>query len=76
MQAVESIQVIQSRVICGGSDLDYAMQKFPSHRKEYQLRKMVESKYPIDDAIRTEEYVADECKKLAEQLKKFEESEE
>ena len=58
------------------SDLDYAMQKFPSHRKEYQQRKMVESKYPIDDVIRTEEYVADECKKLAEQLKEFEESEE
>lgn len=58
------------------SDLDYAMQKFPSHRKEYQLRKMVESKYPINDAIRTKEYVADECKKLVEQLKKFEESEE
>lgn len=58
------------------SDLDYAMQKFPSHRKEYQQRKMVESKYPIDDVIRTEEYVADECKKLAKQLKEFEESEE
>lgn len=35
---------------------------------------MVESKYQIDDVIRTEEYVADECKKLAEQLKEFEES--
>lgn len=52
------------------------MQKFPSHRRELQLRKMVESKYPIDDVIRTEEYVADECKKLAEQLKEFEKSEE
>ena len=39
------------------SDLDYAIQKFPGHIKEYQLRKMVESKYPIDDVIRTEEYV-------------------
>lgn len=58
------------------SDLDYAIQKFPSHRKWYQLRKMVESKYLIDDVIRTEEYVADECKKLAGQLKEFEESEE
>nr|DAR11116.1 MAG TPA: hypothetical protein [Bacteriophage sp.] len=54
------------------SDLDYAIQKFPSHRKEYELQKMVESKYPIDDVIRTEEYVAEECKKLAEQLKEFE----
>lgn len=58
------------------SDLDYAIQKFPSHRKGYQLRKIVESKYLIDDVIRTEEYVADECKKLAGQLKEFEESEE
>lgn len=58
------------------SDLDYAIQKFPGHIKEYQLRKIVESKYPIDDVIRTEEYVADECKNLAEQLKEFEESEE
>ena len=56
--------------------MDYAIQKFPGHIKEYQLRKMVESKYPIDDVIRTEEYVADECKNLAEQLKEFEESEE
>ena len=32
---------------------------------------------PFDgEVIRTEEYVADECKKLAEQLKEFEESEE
>ena len=46
-------------------DLDYAIKNFPIHRKEYKLRKMVESKYPIDDVIRTEEYVADECKKLA-----------
>ena len=57
--------------------MDYAIQKFPSHRKEYQLQKMLKSKYPISgEAIRTEEYVADECKKLAEQLKEFEEREE
>lgn len=37
---------------------------------------MLKSKYPISgEVIRTEEYVADECKKLAEQLKEFEESE-
>lgn len=59
------------------ADLDYAIQKFPSHRKEYQLQKMLKSKYPISgEVIRTEEYVADECKKLAEQLKEFEEREE
>jgi hypothetical protein len=43
----------------------------------YLLKKRVTSRYPIDEAvIRTEEYVTDECKKLAEQLKEFEESEE
>ena len=37
----------------------------------------IESKFHIDGLIvRTEEYVAEECKKLAEQLKEFEESEE
>lgn len=48
-----------------------------NRRKEYQLQKMLKSKYPISgDVIRTEEYVTDECKKLAEQLKEFEEREE
>lgn len=55
------------------TDLDYAIQKFPSRREQYQLQKMIESKFLIDcDVIRTEKYVADECKKLAEQLKEFE----
>lgn len=59
------------------ADLDYAIQKFPSRRKEFLYRKYIEDRFPIEgDVIRTEEYVADECKKLAEQLKEFEESEE
>lgn len=59
------------------ADLDYAIQKFPRRRKEYLYRKSIEDMFPIEgDVIRTEEYVADECKKLAEQLKEFEESEE
>ena len=38
---------------------------------------MIESKFPVGvDAVRSEEYVADECKKLAEQLKEFERNEE
>lgn len=58
-------------------DLDRAIDLFPSRKYMYLLKKRVTSRYPIDGAvIRTEEYVADECKKLAEQLKEFEESEE
>lgn len=59
------------------ADLDYAIQKFPSRRIKFLYRKSIEDMFPIEgDVIRTEEYVADECKKLAEQLKEFEESEE
>lgn len=58
-------------------DLDRAIDLFPSKKDMYLLKKRVTSRYPIDEAvIRTEEYVTDECKKLAEQLKEFEESEE
>ena len=54
-------------------DLTYAMQKFPNRKEEYRSRLLIENKYLIeDDVIRTEEYVAEECKKLAEQLKEFE----
>ena len=60
-----------------GSDLDYAIQKFPSRKEIYQMQKMIESKFPVGvDVVRSEEYVADECKKLAEQLKEFERNEE
>ena len=55
------------------ADLTYAMQKFPNRQKEYRTRLLIENEYHIeDDVIRTEEYVAEECKKLAEQLKEFE----
>lgn len=55
------------------ADLNYAMQKFPDCQEVYRTRLLIENKYTIeDDVIRTEEYVADECKKLAEQLKEFE----
>ena len=59
------------------ADLKYAIEKFPDRKEEYMARLDNESKFPIeDDVVRTEEYVAEECKKLAEQLKQFEESEE
>ena len=36
----------------------------------------IERKYHVnDEVVRTEQYVTDECKKLAEQLKIFEKSE-
>ena len=55
------------------ADLNYAMQKFPNRKEEYRTRLLIENKYLIEyDVIRTEEYVAEECKKLAEQLKEFE----
>ena len=55
------------------ADLNYAMQKFPNRKEEYRTRILIENKYLIEyDVIRTEEYVAEEWKKLAEQLKEFE----
>ena len=55
------------------ADLDYAIMKFPNRREQLIIRKSIEDKYPIDgDIIRTESYVAEECEKLAEQLKEFE----
>ena len=55
------------------ADLDYAIMKFPNRREQLIIRKSIEDKHPIDgDIIRTESYVAEECEKLAEQLKEFE----
>ena len=57
------------------ADLNYAMQKFPNRQEEYRTRLLIENKYLIeDDVIRTEEYVAEECKKLAEQLKIYDDN--
>ena len=54
-------------------DLEYAIEKFPKHINELRIRKQIDDLYPIEgDIVCTEEYVADECKKLAEQLKEFE----
>ena len=57
-------------------DLRLAYERFPNYRKSLFIQKETESKFHIDGLIiRTEEYVAKECKKLAEQLKEFEERE-
>lgn len=56
-----------------GEDLQYAYEKFPQYRKEISLSMECERKFPIEgEVVRSEEYVADECKRLAEQLKEFE----
>jgi len=55
-------------------DLKLAYDRFSNKREILKYQMELEEKYPIeDDVIRTEEYVADECRKLAEQLKAFEE---
>lgn len=58
-------------------DYEYASKQFPTYKEYYE--RILDNQIPglyDGDVIRTEEYVADECKKLAEQLKEFEESEE
>lgn len=57
--------------------MSYAIEKFPKQAEQLKMQKQINDMYPIEgDIIRTEKYVADECKKLAEQLKEFEEREE
>lgn len=56
-----------------GKDLQLAYEKFPNERERISKMIELEKKFPIlDDVVRTEEYVAAECKRLAEQLKEFE----
>ena len=56
-----------------GKDLQYAFEKFPKYRKEISLSMECERKFPIEgEIVRSKEYVANECKRLAEQLKEFE----
>lgn len=55
--------------------MKYAIEKFPKQAEQLKMQKRINDMYQIEgDIIRTEEYVAEECKKLAEQLKQFEES--
>lgn len=62
---------------CGdGRELDFAGIRFPKYRNTILRQLEVEKAFEFEDPVRTEEYVAEECKKLAEQLKEFEEGEE
>ena len=57
-------------------ELKLAYERFPNYRENLAMKIECEDRFRIDGTIvRTEEYVAEECKKLAEQLKEFEESE-
>ena len=58
-----------------GKDLKSAYEKFPEERTSIAHTMKVEQMFPEvskGDVLRTEEYVADQCKRLAEQLKEFE----
>lgn len=60
-----------------GKELELAYERFPKYKASIAMQIELEKVYSIDGlAVRTEDYVAAECKKLAEQLKEFEESEE
>lgn len=58
-----------------GKDLKLAYKKFLEERASIAYMMKSEQMFPEaseSDVLRTEEYVADECKRLAEQLKEFE----
>lgn len=56
-----------------GKDLKLAYEKFPEEREHIESLIDLEKRFPSrGEVVRTEEYVAAECKKLAEQLKEFE----
>lgn len=62
---------------CGHCDdakeFELAYERFPKYRESISLQIESEKKFHIDGLIvRTEQYVADECRNLAEQLKEFE----
>lgn len=62
---------------CDGKELELACVRFPKYRMQLLMQLEIERKYHVnDEVVRTEQYVTDECKKLAEQLKIFEKSEE
>lgn len=58
-------------------ELELAYKRFPKYKASIAMQIELEKVYHIGGlTVRTEDYVAAECKKLAEQLKDFEESEE
>lgn len=56
-----------------GKDLKLAYEKFPEEREHISRLIEFEKRFPSrGEVVRTEEYVAAECKRLAEQLRGFE----
>lgn len=55
-----------------GKDLQLAYERFPQHRADIERCMRVDKMFQTEGALRTEKYVAEECKRLSEQLKKFE----
>ena len=55
-----------------GIDFELAIKYFPKFKKSIEVSKSIHMQYPMDDEIRTLEYVENECKHLADQLKSFE----
>lgn len=54
-------------------DFDAIFAKFTGGMKDMILLKELSDEFPMDgDIVRSKQYVSDECKKLAEQLKEFE----
>ena len=56
-----------------GKDLKRAYELFPKEREQILCSMQMEETYPTDGVVRTEEYVSEQCKHLAEQLKEYDE---
>ena len=54
-----------------GKDLDLALKYFPDSAEQILLTKSVEMMYPVDEEVRSLEYVKESCKFLADQFVKF-----
>ena len=54
-----------------GKDLDLAIKTFPEYAESIAKTKAFEEQYPTYGEIRSTEYVAENCKELADQLAQF-----
>ena len=54
-----------------GKDLDLAIEVFPEYAEQIARTKEIEDMFPTYEIARSSEYVADNCKELADQLAQF-----
>ena len=54
-----------------GKDLDLAIEVFPEYAEQIARTKEIEDMFPTYELARSSEYVADNCKELADQLAQF-----